>query len=90
MFVEKTLFYNQAYFKGLSTFSRMSLVFSLASVIPALLKHFISIFLSSLTVLYRSTIHFGCSGLITEGLKETLTSVAVFPALNCFDTSLAS
>ena len=86
----KNIFYNQTSLKGFSTFSTIFLAFSIASVIPTLLKLFIVIFLSSLRVLYRSTIHFACSGLITESLRETLTSAAVFPALNCFDTSLAS
>ena len=71
-------------------FCTISLAFSRASVIPALLKPFIAITLSTLRVLYRSKIHFACSGLIKETLRETLTSPAVFPALNCFDTSLAS
>ena len=86
----KNMFYNQTSLRGFSTFSTISLAFSIASVIPALLKTFIVISLSPLRVLHRSTIHFACSGLITESLRETLTSAAAFPALNCFDTSLAS
>ena len=66
------------------------MAFSIASIIPALLKPFIAISFSSLRVLYRSTIHFACGGLITESLRETLTSAAAFPSLNCFDISLAS
>ena len=58
----KNMFYNQTFLKGLSTI--ISLTFSIASVILALLKAFIAISLSSLRVLYRSTIHFACSGLI--------------------------
>ena len=86
----KNVFYNQTSLRGFSTFSTISLAFSIASVIPALLKLFIAISSSSLIVLYRTTIHFACSGLITESLRETLASAAVFPALNCFDTLLAS
>ena len=62
------MFYNQTSLKGFSTFSTISLAFSIASVIPALLKPFIAISLSSLRVLHRSTIHFACSGLITESV----------------------
>ena len=86
----KNMFYSQTSLKGFSAFSTISLAFSIASVIPPLLKPFIVISLSSLRVLYRSTIHFACSGLVKESLRETLTSAAAFPALNCFDTSLAS
>ena len=86
----KNMFYTETSLKGFSTFSTISLAFSIASVIPAFLKPFIAISLSSLRVLYRSTIHFACSHLITESLRETLTSAAAFSALNCFDTSLAS
>ena len=60
------------------------------TVIPAPLKPFIAISLSPLRVLYRSTIHFACRDLTTESLRETLTFAAAFPALNYFDTSLAS
>ena len=84
------MFYNQTSLKGFSTFSTISLAFSIVSIIPALLKPFIAISFSSLRVLYRSTIHFACGGFITESLRETLTSAAAFPALNCFDISLAS
>ena len=86
----KNMFYNQPCLKGFSLVSTISLAFSRASIIPALLKPFIAISLSSLRVLYRSKIHFACSGLIRERFRETLTSPAVFLALNCFDTSLAS
>ena len=72
----KNMFYNQTSLKGFSIFSTITLAFSIASVIPALLKPLIAISLSSLRVLYRSTIHFACSGLITESLRETLTSAA--------------
>ena len=77
----KNMFYNQTSLKGFSTFSNISLAFSIVS----LLKPFAAISLSSLRVLCRSTIHFACSGLITESLKETLTSAAAFPALNYFN-----
>ena len=53
----KNMFYNQTSLKRFSTFSTISLVFSIASVIPALLKPFIAISLSPLRVLYRPTIH---------------------------------
>ena len=86
----KNMFYNQTSLKGFSTFSTISLTFSIVSVIPSLLKSFIAISLSSLRVLYRSTIHFACSDLITESLRETSTFTTSFPALNYFDTSLAS
>ena len=71
----KNMFYNQTSLKDFSTFSAIFLAFSIASVIPALLKPFIAISLPSLRVLYRSTIHFACSGLITESLREPLTSL---------------
>ena len=45
-------------FERFSTFFTISLAFSIASVIPAFLKPFIAISLSTLRVLYRSTIHF--------------------------------
>ena len=88
----KNIFYNQISLNGFSTFSIISLAFSIASAIPALLKllKFIAISLSSSIVLFRSTIHFAYSVLITESLRETLTSAAAIPALNCFDTSLAN
>ena len=86
----KNMFQNQTFLRGFSTFSTIFLAFSRASAISALLSPFIAISPSSLRVLYRLTIHFACSGLITESLRETLTSTAVFPPLNCFDTSLAS
>ena len=89
VFFLRKMFYSQTSLKWLSTFSTISLAFLIASVIPVFLKPFIAISLSSLRVLCRSTIHFTCSGLITESVRETLTSVAVFPVLNCFDTSLA-
>ena len=66
MLVEKNMFYNQASLKRFSTFSTMSLAFSITSVIPAFLKPFIAISFSSLRVLYRLTIYFACSYLITE------------------------
>ena len=84
------MFYNQTSLKGFSTFSTISLALSIDSVIPAPLKPFIAISLSPLRVLYRSTIHFACRDLTTESLRETLTFAAAFPALNYFDTSLAS
>ena len=73
-----------------SKFSTISLAFSIASVIPALLKPFIVIFLSSLKVLYRLIIHLASSFLVTVSLKQTLTPGAPFLTLNCFNTSLAS
>ena len=54
-------FYNvlqSNFFGRFSTFFTISLAFSIASVIPAFLKPFIAISLSTLRVLYRSTIHF--------------------------------
>ena len=39
----KNMFYNQTSLKGFSIFSTISLAFSIASVIPALLKPFIAI-----------------------------------------------
>ena len=84
----KNMFYNQTSLKGFSTFSTIYLAFSIAPVIPALLKPLIVICLSSLEVLYRTTIHFACSGLMTESFRETLTSATAFLALDCFDTSL--
>ena len=86
----KNMFYNQTSLKEFSNFSTISLTFSIASVIPALLKLFIVTSLSSLRLLYRWTINFTCNGLIIESLRETLTSSAAFPAPNCFDTSLVS
>ena len=80
----KNRFYNQTSLKVFSTFSTIFLAFSIASVIPALLKPFIAISFSSLRMLHRSVMHSACSGLITESLRETLTSAAAFPALNCF------
>ena len=53
----KNMFYDQTSLKGFSTFSTISLAFSIASVIPALLKPFIAISLLSLRVLYKLTIH---------------------------------
>ena len=81
-FCRKNMFYNQTSLKRFSTLSAISLALSIISVIPALLKPFIAIPLSSLRVLYSSTIHFACIGLITESLRETLTSTAAFPALS--------
>ena len=88
VFFLRKMFYSQTSLKWLSTFSTISLAFLIASVIPVLLKPFIAISFSPLRALYRSTIHFTYSGLITESLRETLTFVAAFPVLNCFDTSL--
>ena len=51
------MFCNQTSLKGFSTFSTISLAFSIALVIPALLKPFTDISLSSGRVLCRSTIH---------------------------------
>ena len=54
----KNLLYNQTSLKEFPTISTISLKFSIASIIPALLKPFITISLSSLRVLYILRIHF--------------------------------
>ena len=86
----KNMLYNQTSLKGFSYFSTIYQAFSINSVTSALLKPFIAISLPSLRKLYRSATHVGCSGLQTESLRETLTSVAAFPVLKCCDTSLTN
>ena len=77
MFIEKTSFTIKLLWNSSQGFFTLSMAFSIASVIPALLKSFIAISLSSLRVLYRSTIHCACGSLITQILRETLTSATV-------------
>ena len=87
MFSEKNMFYNETSLKGSSTFSSVSLAFSIASVIPALLKRFIAISMSSLTL----TIHLAWkfSGLeIMLLLKSSCPEQKTFEKMKNFVDSL--
>ena len=86
MFAEKTCFRIKLHWKVLYFFSHIFGIlnsFSNPCTSEVIYCHFLVIFKGVLQV------HLSCSGLITESLREMLTSAVSFPALKCFDTLLA-
>ena len=80
------MFYNQTFLRGFYHIFGILNIFNNFCTSESICCYFLVICKS----VYRLTIQFACGGLIAESLRETLTSTSAFPALKCFDTSLAS